>query len=228
VGKRLLEKLGPDNRVAFNLATSWVVPDALGDRDNVLGDGTAVMTPVGYAKIKAIMYDDNTIMFGAEHSAHYMFREFWCSDSGMLAALLLLEYVAELHAKGESISAVLDGPRGRYFESGEINFAMPAERPGEVVIKEAIAAFRNEIEKLYVVVDDRVRLVDNYPPEGLRLSVDDVRAEAVDWWFCMRKSGTEGGGGGMLRLYVEADGDRALMEEKRDSLVAFVGPELRV
>jgi len=105
---------------------------------------------------------------------------------------------------------------------------MPAERPGEVVIAQAVKKLRDQIEHLYVVVDDRVREVDAYPPEGLELSVDDVRAEAGGWWFCMRKSGTEGGGGGILRLYVEADGDSALMESKRDELVEFVGPELRM
>ena len=51
-----------------------------------------------------------------------------------------------------------------------------------------------------------------YPPPGLELSVSDVRAEAADWWFCMRTSGTEAGAGDLLRLYVEAFEDRALME----------------
>jgi phosphomannomutase len=205
-----------------------VVPDTLGDRREVLGEGTAVMTPVGYAKIKAIMYDDPEIGFGAEHSAHYMFREFWCSDSGMLAALLLLEIAAELHAEGKPLSSVLEEPRARYHESGEINFQLPPNRPGDGVIEEAVENMRDRMERLYVVVDDRVRMVDTYPPPDLELSVADVRAEAADWWFCMRKSGTEAGAGDLLRLYVEADGERAKMAKVRDELVEMVGPDLRV
>jgi phosphomannomutase len=92
----------------------------------------------------------------------------------------------------------------------------------------ATEKFGDEIERIYVVVDDRVRLVDAYPPEGLELSVSDVRAEAGDWWFCMRKSGTEGGAGDLLRLYLEAYGDRDLMESRRDALVEMIGPELKV
>ncbi|MFO8007473.1 MAG: hypothetical protein R6V05_07020 [Candidatus Brocadiia bacterium] len=228
VGKRLREKIGPDIKIAFNLASSWVVADTLGDRQEVLGEGGAVMTPVGYGKIKAIMYDDPEIAFGAEHSGHYMFREFWCTDSGMMAGLLMLELTAELHAEGRPLSDLLAEPRSRYFESGEINFELPPDRPAEGVIKQATERFSDQIERTYVVVDDRCRLVDSYPPEGLELSVADVRAEAADWWFCMRKSGTEGGAGDLLRLYVEACDDRELMETRRDALVEMVGPDLRV
>ncbi len=227
IGQKLRSKMGQDQKIAFNLASSWVVADTLGDRKTVL-DGPALITPVGYGKIKVIMNADDRIAFGAEHSGHYVFREFWGADSGMLAGLLMLELVAELHAEGKAFSSILAEPRSRYFESGEINFQMPAERPGEVVIGEAVEKLRGEIEHLYVVVDDRVREVDSYPPKGLKLSVDDVRAEASDWWFCMRKSGTEGGGGGILRIYVESAGDKALMERKRDELVELAGPELRM
>jgi len=228
LGKRLRERLGPDAKTAFNLASSWVVPDTLGDRSNVLGDGGTVITPVGYGKIKGIMYGDDSIAFGAEHSGHYMFRDFWCSDSGMMAGLLMLEIAAELHGQGKPLSSVLEEPRSRYAESGEINFQLPADLPGEEVIRQATRKFADEIERIYVVVDDRCRLVDSYPPQGMKLSVADVRAEARDWWFCMRKSGTEAGAGDLLRLYVEACGDRALMEEKRDALVELVGADLRV
>jgi len=81
---------------------------------------------------------------------------------------------------------------------------------------------------LYVVVEDRCRIVDSYPPQGLELSVSDVRAECDGWWFCMRKSGTEAAAGDLLRLFVEADRDRELMERKRDALAQLVGPGLRV
>jgi phosphomannomutase len=146
----------------------------------------------------------------------------------MMAGILMLELAAELRREGQPLSSVLDAPRGKYFESGEINFQMPADRPAEAVIAEASEQFSDEIDRMYVVVDDRVRAVDSYPPPGVELSVADLRAEAEHWWFCMRKSGTEGAGGGILRLYVEAFGHQNLMQEKRDSLVELAGPELRI
>lgn len=228
VGQRLRDKFGEQNRIAFNLATSWIVPDRLGDREDVGPDAPAVMTPVGYSKIKPIMHADDRIIFGAEHSAHYMFREFWGADSGMMAGLLMLEIVAELHAQAKALSGLLEEPRARYCETGEINFQLPADRPGDDEIARVVEKFRGEIKRLYVVVDERVRIVESYPPPDLELSVSDVRAEADGWWFCMRKSGTEAGAGDLLRLYLEADGDRELMAEKRDAIVGMIGPDLRV
>ncbi|KPK66301.1 MAG: hypothetical protein AMK73_00325 [Planctomycetes bacterium SM23_32] len=228
VGRRLRQKLGPDVKIAFNLASSWVVADTLGERSDVLGGSRALMTPVGYGKIKPIMYDDPQIALGAEHSGHYMFREFWCADSGMMAGLLMLELVAELHAQGRTLSGELESMRERYWESGEINFQLPPNRAADEAIAAAVEKFGDEVSRLYVVSNDRCRLVDSYPPRGVELSVSDVRAEAGEWWFCMRKSGTEAGAGDLLRLYVEAVGERTLMEQKRDALVQMVGPGLRV
>ncbi len=228
IGKRVRQKLGPGARIAFNLASSWIVADTFGNRDNVLGGSGALITPVGYSKIKPIMYDNPDIAFGAEHSGHYMFRDFWGADSGMTAGLLMLEWVAELHAQGETLSSALAQHRARYCESGEINFQLPPNRAGDDVIARATRQFAREIRRMYVVVEDRCRIVDSYPPQGLELSVSDVRAECDDWWFCMRKSGTEAAGGDLLRLFVEADRDRRLMEQKRDALAELVGPQLRV
>jgi phosphomannomutase len=232
IGRRLRDKLGPDTTIAHNLACSWAIADALGDRGDVTsGDAGTVITPVGYGKIKLIMNANREIAFVAEHSGHYMFREFYTADSGMLAGMIMLELAAELHAEGKSISSELEQMRGRYLESGEINFEMPADRPAEQVIGEAIEAFQNEAVRMYGVaeegVSEVVREMDSYPP-AFDQAVEDVRIEAEDWWFCMRKSGTEGTGGGVCRLYVEADGDRALLEEKRDALVDFIGGQYRI
>ena len=227
IGERLREKLGPDAKIAHNLACSWAIADSLGNRSKVTGDGATVMTPVGYGKIKVIMHQNRDIAFGAEHSGHYMFRDFYTADSGMLAGMIVLELAAELHAQGKSLSSVLEDLRGRYHESGEINFEMPAERPAEQVIGEAINQFNDEAIAMYGVAEDGVRRMKKYPPK-FDQAVEDVRVEAEDWWFCMRKSGTEGTGGGVCRLYVEADRDRQLLGEKRDALVDFIGPEYRL
>ncbi len=223
IGGRLREKLGPGAKTAFNLECSWVVPDSLGDRASVTGDGPAVMVPVGYGRIKAIMRRNPEIAFGAEHSGHYMFREFYTADSGMLAGLMVLELAAELHARGKTLSSELEEMRRRYHGSGEVNFQLPPERPVEHIIAEAVARFKGEAQSMYAVAADGVRLTETYPP-SFELAATDVRVEAQDWWFCMRESGTEGD---LCRLYVESDGDRGLMERKLKALVELVGPEFR-
>jgi len=228
VGQRLRAKLGPDVKIAYNLATSWIVADTLADREDVLGDGVGVMTPVGYGKIKPIMFSNPEIAFGAEHSGHYLFRDFWCSDSGMLAGLLMIELVAELHGKGVTLSSLLEDFNARYCESGEINFQLPAARPGRDEIDRVSKEFTGNVNHIYVVSGGHVREVSEYPPADLALDVNDIRAEFDDWWFCMRTSGTEAGAGDLLRLYVEADNNRALMEQKRDALIELIGRELIV
>ena len=223
IGRRLRDKLGPRARTAFNLECSWAVPDTLGDRADVTGDGPVLITPVGYGRIKTIMHRNPDIAFGAEHSGHYMFRDFYTADSGMLAGLIVLELAAELHAQGKTLSSAVRAMRERYHGSGEINFELPPDRPVEEVIARAVGQFKGEAVRMYAVATDGVRAMDGYPPP-FELGAADVRVEAKNWWFCMRRSGTEGG---LCRLYVEADGSRRLMEEKLRALAELIGPQYR-
>ncbi len=227
IGRKLREKLGPGSIIAHNMVCSWAIADTLGDREEVLGDAGTVMTPVGYSKIKPIMHANREIAFGAEHSGHYMFRDFYIADSGMLAGLIVLELAAELHRQGKGLSSELTDLRSRYHESGEINFQLPADRPADRVIAEAVATFEDEAEKVYGEADDGIRLMKKYPPKFEQVT-SDLRVESKNWWFCLRKSGTEGSGGGICRLYVEAVDDRSLMESKRDALIGLIGAEYRM
>jgi phosphomannomutase len=90
-----------------------------------------------------------------------------------------------------------------------------------------VEKFGNEAVRIYALGEEGVQQIESYPPP-FEQPAPDARVEAEDWWFVMRASGTEGGAGAICRLYVEAVGDRALMEGKRDALVQMVGPELRV
>ncbi len=227
IGKKLREKLGPDCIIAHNMVCSWAVADTLGDRREVLGDAGTFITPVGYGRIKPIMFNNQDIAFGAEHSGHYMFRDFYTADSGMLAGLIVLELAAELHAAGRTLSSELAELRERYQESGEINFEMPASRPTDKVIEEAIDTFESDAKRIYGVAEEGVKPIKKFPPK-FKQAVSDVRVECDDWWFCLRKSGTEGSGGGLCRLYVEAVGDKQLMEQKRDELVNLIGEQYRM
>ncbi|MFW6457182.1 MAG: hypothetical protein ACOC0A_02715, partial [Planctomycetota bacterium] len=156
-----------------------------------------------------------------------MFRDFYTADSGMLAGMVMIELAAELHAEGKKLSSELEKLRNTYLSSGEINFEMPIERPSVQVIGEAIQEFKNEAKRMYGVGAEEVRPMKQYPPT-FDQAVEDVRVEADNWWFCMRQSGTEGTGGGVCRLYVEAVNDQDLLEEKTNALVDFIGEEYRI
>ena len=58
--------------------------------------GTPVRTRVGHSLIKAVMAETGAA-FGGEHSAHYYFRDNYRADSGIIAAMVVLE--AAVHAR---------------------------------------------------------------------------------------------------------------------------------
>lgn len=154
--------------IIHNLITSRAVPELV----TKLG-GSPVRTRVGHSFIKEQMAGTGAI-FGGEHSAHYYFRDFWCADSGMLAALHVLAALGEQDRPLSALMSKYDA----YAASGEINstVADAAERTDAV-----IAAFA-----------DRSTGVDRL--DGVTVDLPDSA------WFNLRASNTEP----LLRLNVEA------------------------
>ena len=69
-------------------------------------------------------------------------------------------------------------------------------------------------------VDDPHAVIDRIAGvylEGAQDRLDGLTVDYGDWWFNVRPSNTEP----LLRLNVEAD-NRALMEQKRDEVLAFI------
>ncbi|MCR4872040.1 MAG: phosphomannomutase/phosphoglucomutase [Bacteroidales bacterium] len=126
--------------------------------------------------------------FGGEYAGHYYFRDFFYSDSAMIAAQVLLHVFAEMKKKGVSVSQLIGRIR-RYANSGEINFTIEEKKAAmEAVVKTAVAQEKPE------------RILD----------FDGYRVEFLDWWFNIRPSNTEP----YLRLLMEARTE-ALLAEKR-------------
>ena len=98
-------------QVVHNLICSKAVPEVVRE----LG-GTPIRTRVGHSFIKQVMAETGAV-FGGEHSAHYYFRDNYRADSGIIAALLVLE---QLSTTGQPLSE-LRMPFERYAMSGEIN-----------------------------------------------------------------------------------------------------------
>lgn len=157
VAERLLER-HPGATILYNLICSRVVPETVR-----AAGGTAIRTRVGHSLIKQRMAETDAV-FAVEHSGHYYFRDNFRADSGVIAALVLLETVAEA---GCPLGEVL-APYDRYPGSGERNLAVadPA-----VTLAQVRAHFDAEARDL----DEE---------DGLTISLDDA-------WFNLRPSNTE-------------------------------------
>ena len=177
--------------VLYNLICSQVVPETIRE-----AGGTPVRTRVGHSFIKQIMADTGAI-FGCEHSGHYYFRDNYRADSGLIAALVVLEVLSRAQAP---LSAVL-APYRRYADSGEVNRRVQGDDP-RAVIEQVAEAFAEQRQ-------DRT--------DGLTVAAN---SDDGGWWFNLRPSNTEP----LLRLNVEA-GSEERMAAVRDRVLDLVDGE---
>jgi phosphomannomutase len=174
VASSMLEK-HPGSTVLYNCICSRVVPEVIAE----LG-GVGIRTKVGHSYIKQVMAETGAI-FGGEHSGHYYFRDNYRADSGIIAAMVVLEL---LSVTGKPLSELLQ-PYQRYSDSGEINTVVD-DPPGAV---ELMAA---EVEAAGGA-------------RGVADRLDGLTVDRGDWWYNVRPSNTEP----LLRLNVEAPDDEA-------------------
>lgn len=137
-----------------------------------------------YAALKLRELDG---VFGGELAGHYYFRDFFYSDSGLLAAILIINVVAEMKAKGVSLSQLIARIE-KYQNSGEINFRVE-DKKGAM---DAVRDFFMSEEKPSAYMD-----------------FDGYRVEFPQWWFNIRPSNTEP----YLRFLCEAT-SQELLDEK--------------
>ena len=147
----------PGATILYNLICSRVVPETI-----AAAGGKPVRTRVGHSFIKKVMAETGAI-FGGEHSAHYYFRDNFRADSGLIAAVVVLEVLSRA---GKPLSEVL-APYRRYASSGEVNRRVEGD-PRAVI----------------------ERVARDYPPE-LQDWTDGLLVETQDWWFNLRPSNTE-------------------------------------
>ena len=155
VAKAMLEK-HPGSKIIYNLICSKSVPEII--REN---GGTPIRSRVGHSFIKAVMADTDAV-FGGEHSGHYYFRDNYRADSGLVAAVIVLEQLS----KHEEPLSELRKPFERYANSGEVNVEVEDQA---AVIDRVAAAFEGAEQ-------DRT--------DGLTL-------EFGEWWVNIRPSNTE-------------------------------------
>ncbi|MDE7127738.1 MAG: phosphomannomutase/phosphoglucomutase [Bacteroidales bacterium] len=126
-------------------------------------------------------------VYGGELAGHYYFRDFFYSDSGLLASILILNVVARMKAEGVSLSQLIAKVE-RYQNSGEINFRIE-DKAGAM---DAVRDYFMESEQSTAYMD-----------------FDGYRVEFPQWWFNIRPSNTEP----YLRFICEAT-SRELLDEK--------------
>ncbi|MGI9120562.1 MAG: phosphomannomutase/phosphoglucomutase [Acidimicrobiales bacterium] len=147
----------PGSTILHNLICSKAVPEIVKEHG-----GKPIRTRVGHSFIKATMAETGAV-FGGEHSGHYYFRENYRADSGLVAALVVLE---QLSVAGGTLSELV-APLDRYSDSGEINTKVDDDPPA--VIDRVAASFPD-------VEQDRL---------------DGLTVDMGDWWFNLRPSNTE-------------------------------------
>ncbi|CAN5463061.1 phosphomannomutase/phosphoglucomutase [soil metagenome] len=156
IARTLLDR-NPGSTILYNLITSRVVPETV-----EAAGGHAIRTRVGHSFIKALMKDTGAV-FAGEHSGHYYFRDNFRADSGLIAAVILLEALSDA---GGTLSELL-APYDRYVQSGEIN----TQVTDQAAATERVAqAFANEGEADWA--------------DGLTVTGDG-------WWLNLRPSNTE-------------------------------------
>lgn len=146
----------PGSTVLYNAIVSNIVPETVAK----LG-GKSERTRVGHSYIKQKMREYDAV-FAGEHSAHYYFRDNYCADSGLIAALTVL---GVLSRSGKKLSELAAEYRV-YANAPEINFQVDDKAGTIAKIKAAFS-------------------------EGTQDELDGLSVRFEDWWFNLRPSNTE-------------------------------------
>ena len=83
----------------------------------------------------ARMLRDLDGVWGGELAGHYYFRDFFYSDSGLLASMLILRVVASMKSRRVSLSELISRI-ARYKNSGEINFRVEDKKGAMEAVRE--------------------------------------------------------------------------------------------
>ena len=181
LGHYFLEERGEKGYIHQDIRSSKAVGEYLAPMGGIMNTWRVGRA---YAALKLRELDG---VYGGELAGHYYFRDFFYSDSGMLAAILILNVIAKKKAEGVSLSQLIARIE-KYQNSGEINFKLDRKQ-------EAMDAVRDHFmseEKATASMD-----------------FDGYRVEFPDWWFNIRPSNTEP----YLRFLCEAT-TKELLDEK--------------
>ena len=184
VARLLIWHLKP-NKMIIDAVSGWLVAKS-----------SVILSKVGQFFIKQKIRVENA-GFGAEDSGHYYFKEFFGLDSGILAAIEVINAVSRLPYKLSDFVELLP----KYYRQ-------------EINIRRQTSNFK--CQELLKKIEDYYKLKalpgrqagERY--KLLRISrLDGLTMEFSDWWLNLRFSNTEP----LLRLNVEAQSQFKLQEQ---------------
>jgi len=179
-----LEEKGLKGNVLQDIRTSKAVAEYI---EKMGSDMHMWRVGRAYAAIKLREIDG---IFGGELAGHYYFRDFYYSDSGIMACLIILGVLSKMKKNNISFSTLISKIEG-YANSGEINFKI-----------EEKAKAMEKMKEYFTSIEEPIAFYD----------FDGYRIEFNDWWFNVRPSNTEP----YLRFIAEARNSK-LLEEKIDA-----------
>ena len=136
-------------------------------------------------------------IYGGELAGHYYFRDFYFSDSGLMASLIMLDIVDDFKKQGKSVSSLIH-EISTYANTGEVNF---------------------RIERKQEAMDTVVAHFKKQQTPTAYYDFDGYRLEFPEWWFNIRPSNTEP----YLRFLAEAKSQQ-LLDEKTKQVYALLKP----
>jgi phosphomannomutase len=146
----------PGATILYNLISSRSVREVIAENG-----GTGMRTKNGHSYMKGVMAETGAV-FAGEHSGHYYFADNYRADSGLIAALVVLE---EMSRTGLPLSKLRESVE-RYANSGEIN---------------------TQVKDIAAVIARVAEQYSAYPQDRL----DGLTVDCGDWWFNVRPSNTE-------------------------------------
>lgn len=148
----------PGSSIVHDMSVNWVIDDTIR-----AANGKPVSSAVGHTFIKAKMREVDA-PFAAESSGHYLFKNSYYADNGVVPFLLILQLVSTTK---KSLEELVKPLMLNYFVSGEINFQV-----GDT------AKTLGRIEKEFGLL-------------GTINKIDGLAIENSDWRFTVRTSNTE-------------------------------------
>jgi len=169
----------------------------------------------GHYFFKKIMKEKKSV-FGAEFSGHFYFKDFFYCDSGIFAAIQMINFVSKL-ISGHQMSRNIVIPAGDLAKRDNIR-TFDVQK-----LKTDLATWRGKLPKYYhsgeinLKVADKIaamgRLEEKYGNKAKMISkLDGIWMEFTDWWFNARPSNTED----ILRLSVEAMSKKVMNKKLKE------------
>lgn len=155
VAKMILEK-NPGSKIVHDVRTSRATKELIRE-----WGGEPVRTKAGRVYIGALVREVGA-KFGGETTGHLFFASNYDADSGLIAALYVVQAIAE---SGKKLSELVDEYR-RYVMPPEINFEVENKDAVFEALRQKYAEFKQD-------------------------ELDGLTVEAPDFWFNLRASNTE-------------------------------------